>query len=85
MEPVRCAVIGVGMMGASHVGVLNGLTSANLIGCCDVDLEVAVQGPRRSALLRKRRSHSRSQSVRPLSGWDHCSMTNRRRTPRTAL
>ena len=37
MEPVRCAVIGVGMMGASHVGVLNGLTSANLIGCCDVD------------------------------------------------
>jgi predicted dehydrogenase len=37
VEPVRCAVIGVGMMGASHVGVLNGLTSANLIGCCDVD------------------------------------------------
>ena len=37
MEPVRCAVIGVGMMGSSHVAVLDALPSADLIACCDLD------------------------------------------------
>lgn len=37
MEPVRCAVVGVGMMGAVHVQVLDSLLEADLIACCDLD------------------------------------------------
>ncbi len=37
VKPVRCAVVGVGMMGSSHVQVLEALPEAHLLACCDTD------------------------------------------------
>ena len=41
MEPVRCGVVGVGMMGSVHVQVLDALPEADLVSCCDLDPGVA--------------------------------------------
>ena len=49
MQPVGCAVIGVGMMGASHVAVLDRLSSAGLIGVCDLDPEARSRIPQGTA------------------------------------
>jgi predicted dehydrogenase len=35
--PVRCGVIGLGMIGESHAAVLARSPLADLIGCCDID------------------------------------------------
>jgi predicted dehydrogenase len=43
--PVRCAVIGVGMIGAPHAAVLAGSPLAELIGCCDTDPAAAGRLP----------------------------------------
>ena len=45
MEPVRCGVVGVGMMGSVHVQVLDALPEAELVACCDVDKGVADRLP----------------------------------------
>ena len=45
MEPVRCGVVGVGMMGSVHVEVLDALSEAVLVACCDVDPGVARSMP----------------------------------------
>lgn len=45
MRPVRCAVIGVGMVGVEHARALAALPDAELVGCCDVDAERAAQVP----------------------------------------
>ena len=45
MEPVSCAVVGVGMMGTSHVQVLDALPEARLVACCDTDPGVAERLP----------------------------------------
>jgi len=37
VEPVRCGVVGVGMMGSVHVQVLDALPQAELVACCDLD------------------------------------------------
>jgi len=37
VRPVRCAVVGVGMVGRQHVRILSDLPDAELVGCCDVD------------------------------------------------
>jgi predicted dehydrogenase len=37
MEPVRCAVIGIGMIGREHASLLAGCTEAELVACCDPD------------------------------------------------
>ena len=41
MNPVRCALVGVGMMGSVHVQILHALPEADLVACCDVDPGVA--------------------------------------------
>lgn len=41
MEPVRCGVVGAGMMGSVHVQVLDALPEADLVACCDLDPGVA--------------------------------------------
>ncbi len=51
MRPVNCAVIGVGMMGTSHVQVLDALPEARLIACCDTDPAVAERLPPGVALV----------------------------------
>ena len=51
MKPVNCAVIGVGMMGTSHVQVLDALPEARLIACCDIDAVVAERLPPGVALV----------------------------------
>ena len=38
MIPVRCAVIGVGMVGSVHTAILHACAEADLAGCCDTDL-----------------------------------------------
>ena len=45
MRPVRCAVVGVGMMGSVHVQALNALPEADLAACCDLDPRVADRLP----------------------------------------
>ena len=45
MEPVRCAVVGVGMMGSVHVQVLDALPEAHLVACSDLDSDVASRLP----------------------------------------
>ena len=45
MRPVRCAVVGVGMMGSVHVQVLDALPEADLVACCDLDTGVADRLP----------------------------------------
>jgi predicted dehydrogenase len=37
MIPVRCAVIGVGMVGSEHAEILNACAEADLAACCDTD------------------------------------------------
>ena len=37
MKPVRCALIGVGMMGTEHAEILATSPAAELVVCCDVD------------------------------------------------
>ena len=45
MKPIRCAVVGVGMMGTSHVQVLDALPEARLVACCDTDPAAAERLP----------------------------------------
>lgn len=45
MKPVRCAVVGVGMMGSVHVQVLDALPEAHLVACSDLDSDVASRLP----------------------------------------
>lgn len=45
MDPVRCAVVGVGMMGSVHVQVLDSLPEADLVACCDLDPGIADSVP----------------------------------------
>ena len=45
MKPIRCAVVGVGMMGTSHVQVLDALPEARLMACCDTDPAAAERLP----------------------------------------
>ena len=45
MKPVRCAVIGLGMIGREHAGVLAGSPLADLLACCDVDPGAAAGAP----------------------------------------
>ncbi|MCY4371712.1 MAG: Gfo/Idh/MocA family oxidoreductase [bacterium] len=45
MNPVRCAVVGIGMMGSVHVRVLDALPEADLVACCDLDPGVAASLP----------------------------------------
>jgi predicted dehydrogenase len=35
--PVRCAVIGVGMVGGVHAAILHACAEADLLACCDTD------------------------------------------------
>jgi predicted dehydrogenase len=37
MIPVRCAVIGVGMVGSVHAAILQACAEAELVACCDTD------------------------------------------------
>ena len=37
MNPVRCAVIGVGMVGTEHAQILDACAEADLAACCDTD------------------------------------------------
>jgi len=37
MNPVRCAVVGVGMIGTEHAAILVASTEAELLVCCDID------------------------------------------------
>ena len=37
MIPVRCAVIGVGMVGSVHAAILHACAEADLAACCDTD------------------------------------------------
>lgn len=41
MEPVRCAIVGVGMMGAEHAAILARSPAAELVVACDTDPAVA--------------------------------------------
>ena len=45
MKAIRCAVVGVGMMGTSHVQVLDALPEARLVACCDIDPGAAERLP----------------------------------------
>jgi predicted dehydrogenase len=45
VQPVRCAVIGVGMVGSEHARILAALPDAELVACCDADPERAAQIP----------------------------------------
>jgi predicted dehydrogenase len=37
MNPVRCAVVGVGMIGTEHAAILAASAEAELVACCDTD------------------------------------------------
>lgn len=37
MKPVKCAVIGVGMVGTEHAAILDACAEADLVACCDTD------------------------------------------------
>jgi predicted dehydrogenase len=45
MKPVRCAVIGLGMIGREHAAVLAGSPLADLLACCDIDPSAAAGAP----------------------------------------
>jgi predicted dehydrogenase len=45
MKPVRCAVIGLGMIGQEHAAVLARSPLADLLACCDVDPAAAARVP----------------------------------------
>lgn len=45
MKPVRCAVVGLGMIGREHAAVLADSPLADLLACCDVDPGAAVRAP----------------------------------------
>jgi predicted dehydrogenase len=45
MEPLRCAIVGVGMIGRQHARILAALPEAELVVCCDVDAERAADVP----------------------------------------
>lgn len=45
MKPVRCAVIGLGMIGQEHAAVLAGSPLADLLACCDVNPTAAARAP----------------------------------------
>lgn len=45
MEPVRCAVVGIGMIGREHARILATLPEARLLACCDVDPAAAASTP----------------------------------------
>ena len=45
MKPVRCAVVGLGMIGQEHAAVLAGSPLADLAACCDVDPGAAARVP----------------------------------------
>ena len=51
VKPVHCAVVGVGMMGMSHVQVLDALPEARLVVCCDIDPGAADRLPSRIPLV----------------------------------
>jgi len=44
-EPVRCGVIGLGLMGSVHANILNGMGRADLAVCCDIDPAAAERCP----------------------------------------
>lgn len=46
MIPVRCAVIGVGMVGSVHAAILHECAEADLAACCDTDPEREEATPR---------------------------------------
>ncbi len=37
LEPLRCGVVGVGMIGREHARILAALPEAEVVACCDVD------------------------------------------------
>ncbi|HUZ54596.1 MAG TPA: Gfo/Idh/MocA family oxidoreductase [Streptosporangiaceae bacterium] len=45
IKPVRCAVVGLGMIGQEHAAVLAGSPLADLAACCDVDPGAAARVP----------------------------------------
>lgn len=45
MRPVRCAVVGLGMIGQEHARVLASSPLADLLACCDVDPAAAARAP----------------------------------------
>jgi predicted dehydrogenase len=45
MKPVRCAVVGLGMIGHEHARVLAGSPLADLLACCDLDPGTASRAP----------------------------------------
>jgi predicted dehydrogenase len=45
MKPVRCAVVGLGMIGQEHAAVLAASPLADLLACCDIDTEAARRAP----------------------------------------
>jgi len=45
MDPVRCAVVGLGMIGQEHAAVLAGSPLATLVGCCDIATQAAARAP----------------------------------------
>ena len=45
MEPVRCAVVGLGMIGQEHAAVLARSPLAELLACCDVDPQATARAP----------------------------------------
>jgi len=45
LTPVRCAVVGLGMIGQEHAGVLAGSPLADLLACCDLDPGAAARAP----------------------------------------
>jgi UDP-N-acetylglucosamine 3-dehydrogenase len=45
MNPVRCAVIGVGMVGTEHAQILDACAEADLAACCDTDPGRQVSAP----------------------------------------
>jgi UDP-N-acetylglucosamine 3-dehydrogenase len=45
MKPVRCAVVGLGMIGQEHAAVLASSPLAELLACCDLDPGAAARAP----------------------------------------
>ena len=45
MKPVRCAVVGLGMIGPDHARVLAASPLADLLACCDLDPGAAARAP----------------------------------------
>ena len=45
MQPVGCAVVGLGPMGSEHAAVLAHSQAAELLICCDLDPNTRVRTP----------------------------------------